>query len=272
MHLRTDPMHNFLLSALPEADWLRWRPHLERVDMPLGQVLVEAGKSIRHVYFPTTAIVSRMYSTAEGGSFELAVIGREGMLGVCMLMGHGCESTPYEAVVTNAGQGYRVKPQFLLDEVARGGPILHLLLRYTQTQITQIAQQVVCNRHHALDQRLCNWMLTRLDRIDGMQLLTTHERIAAMLGVRREGVTAATLKLQRAGLISYARGRITVLDRPALERLACECYQTVKREMDRLVWPLNDAQQCASSHRRQEHTLGLGAAPCVASGDLALCL
>jgi hypothetical protein len=177
-------------------------------------------------------------------------------VGVGVLMNAGGESTPSQTVVTSAGQGYRMKQQFVVDEIERGGPALHLLLRYTQSLITQIAQQAVCNRHHSLDQRLCQWLLTRLDRLGGMQLVTTHESIASMLGVRREGVTAAALKLQRAGLITYARGHITVLDREGLERTACECYAVVRRELDRLVWPLNPLQHDMAIARRQTHAHG----------------
>jgi len=181
----TQPTQNLFLGAVPEADWLRWKPHLEWVHMPNGMVLSEAGHQAQYIYFPTTAIVSRMYTTQSGSPFELAVIGREGMTGASLLLGKGCESTPSQSVVTHAGEGYRLKQQVLMDGLAMSPVLLHMMLRYTQSLITQVGQQAVCNRHHSLDQRLCQWLLTRLDRLDGSQILTTHEAIAHMLGVRR---------------------------------------------------------------------------------------
>jgi CRP-like cAMP-binding protein len=225
--------NNFLLAALPEAEWQRWQHFLEKVEMPLGQVLYEAGATLTHVYFPTTSIVSLLYVMENGASAEIAVVGNEGLVGISLFMGG--ESTPSRAVVQSAGHGLRLKAQLMKDEFNRAGPVLHLLLRYTQALITQMAQTAACNRHHTLDQQLCRWLLLSLDRLRANELAMTQELIANMLGVRREGVTEAALKLQQAGLISYARGRITVLDRAGLEQRTCECYAVVKREYDRLL-------------------------------------
>jgi CRP-like cAMP-binding protein len=228
-----DPRKNHLLAMLPDAEWQRWQPQLEWVDMPLGQVLYESGSTLSHVYFPTTAIVSLLYVMENGSSAEIAVVGNEGLVGISLFMGG--ESTPSRAVVQSAGQGWRLKAQIMKDEFNRAGPVLHLLLRYTQALITQMAQTAVCNRHHSLDQQLCRWLLLSLDRLQGNELVMTQELIANMLGVRREGVTEGALKLQKAGLIRYARGRITVLDRGGLEQRTCECYAVVKKEYDRLL-------------------------------------
>jgi len=224
---------NQLLAALPDAELQRWEPQLERIEMPLSQVLYEAGGTQSHVYFPTTAIVSMLYVMANGASAEIAVVGNEGIVGISLFMGG--ESTSSRAVVQSAGTGFRLKAQVMKDEFNRAGPVLHLLLRFTQALITQMAQTAVCNRHHSLDQQLCRWLLLSLDRLPGNDLMMTQELIANMLGVRREGVTEAALKLQEAGLIRYARGHITVLDRPGLEKRSCECYGVVKREYDRLL-------------------------------------
>jgi CRP-like cAMP-binding protein len=228
-----DPRRNQLLAALPDAEWQRWSPQLEGVDMPLGQVLYESGRTLSHVYFPITSIVSLLYVMEDGASAEIAVVGFEGLVGISLFMGG--ESTPSRAVVQSAGRGVRVPSQFIKTEFNRAGSVMHLLLRYTQALITQMAQTAVCNRHHSLDQQLCRWLLLSLDRLDGLELVMTQELIANMLGVRREGVTEAALKLQAIGLIRYARGRISVLDRPGLERRTCECYAVVKREYDRLL-------------------------------------
>jgi CRP-like cAMP-binding protein len=228
-----EPRNNFLLAALPDAEWQRWRHFLERVEMPLGQVLYEAGATLTHVYFPTTSIVSLLYVMENGASAEIAVVGNEGLVGVSLFMGG--ESTPSRAVVQSAGYGLRLKAQLMKDEFDRAGPVLHLLLRYTQALITQMAQTAACNRHHTLDQQLCRWLLLSLDRLRANEVAMTQELIANMLGVRREGVTEAALRLQQAGLISYTRGRITVLDRAGLEQRTCECYAVVKREYDRLL-------------------------------------
>jgi CRP-like cAMP-binding protein len=228
-----DPKSNRLLAALPESEWQRWLPQLELVDMPLGQVLYESGAALDHVYFPANAIVSLLYVMENGASAEIAVVGNEGMVGISLFMGG--DTTPSRAVVQSAGQGFRLPAAAMKLEFDRSGPAMHLLLRYTQALITQMAQTAVCNRHHSLDQQLCRWLLLSLDRLQGQELLMTQELIANMLGVRREGVTAAARKLQQAGLIRYARGHIKVLDRPALERRSCECYAVVKTEYDRLL-------------------------------------
>jgi CRP-like cAMP-binding protein len=224
---------NHLLAALPEAEWKRWSSSLERVVMPLGEVLYEPGITLRYVYFPITSIVSLLYVMENGASAEIAVVGNEGLVGVSLFMGGG--STPSRAVVQSAGIGCRLESQMMKDEFNKAGPVLHLLLRYTQALITQMAQTAVCNRHHSLDQQLCRWLLLSLDRLQGDELVMTQELIANMLGVRREGVTEGALKLQKAGLIQYARGHITVLDRRGLEARTCECYAVVKREYDRLL-------------------------------------
>ena len=224
---------NQLLAALPAAEWSRWAPMLECVDMPLGEVLYESGIALDYVYFPITAIVSLLYVMENGASAEIAVVGNEGIVGVSLFMGG--ESTPSRAVVQSAGIGCRLKAAVMKAEFDKAGAALHLLLRYTQALITQMAQTAVCNRHHTLDQQLCRWLLLSLDRLDGPELVMTQELIANMLGVRREGVTEGALKLQKAGLIQYSRGRITILDRPGLEARTCECYAVVKREYDRLL-------------------------------------
>ena len=228
-----DPKKNQLLAALPDSEWQRWAPMLEWVEMPLGQVLYESGATLKHVYFPTTAIVSLLYVMENGASAEIAVVGNEGVVGISLFMGGG--STPSRGVVQSAGHGFRMKAKTIKEEFDRSGPVLHLLLRYTQALITQMAQTAVCNRHHSLDQQLCRWLLLSLDRLEGNELVMTQELIANMLGVRREGVTEGALKLQKAGLIRYSRGRITVLDRPGVEQRTCECYAVVKNEYDRLL-------------------------------------
>jgi CRP-like cAMP-binding protein len=225
--------NNHLLASLPAAEWERWLPQLERVEMPLGQVLYESGTTLTHVYFPLTAIVSLLYVMENGASAEIAVVGNEGIVGISLFMGG--ESTSSRAVVQSAGHGFRLNAQTMKDEFNRAGPVLHLLLRYTQALITQMAQTAVCNRHHSLDQQLCRWLLLSLDRLQGNDLVMTQELIANMLGVRREGVTEAALKLQKVGLIRYTRGRISVLDRAGLEQRTCECYAVVKKEYDRLL-------------------------------------
>ncbi|WP_018971915.1 Crp/Fnr family transcriptional regulator [Rudaea cellulosilytica] len=228
-----DPCQNHLLRALPALEAERLLPRLELVAMPLGHVLYESGSQLRHVYFPTTSIVSLLYVMADGASAEIAVVGNEGMVGVALFMGG--ETTPSRAVVQSAGHAYRLKGQFLKDEFTRAAALQHLLLRYTQALLTQMAQTAVCNRHHSVDQQLCRWLLLSLDRLPSNKLSMTQELIANMLGVRREGVTEAAGKLQVAGLIRYSRGHITVLDRPRLEAQCCECYEVVKKEFDRLL-------------------------------------
>ena len=224
---------NHLLAALPEHEWLRWRPQLELVELPLGFVLYESGVALNHVYFPTTAIVSLFYVMEDGASAEIAVVGNEGVVGISLFMGG--ESTPSRAVVQSGGYGVRLKADAMKAEFNRSGPVMHLMLRYTQALITQMAQTAACNRHHTLDKQLCRWLLRSLDRLQGSDLVMTQELIANMPGVRREGVTEAALKLQNAGLIRYRRGHITVTDRAGLEQRSCECYAVVKKEYDRLL-------------------------------------
>jgi CRP-like cAMP-binding protein len=227
------PKQNHLLDALPANDYDRIQGHLELVPMALGDVLYESGAKLRYVYFPTTSIVSLLYVMENGASAEIAIVGNEGMLGISLFMGG--DTTPSRAVVQSAGFGFRLKADLLKNEFERFGPAMHLLLRYTQALITQMAQTAVCNRHHSVDQQLCRWLLLSLDRLQSNDLTMTQELIANMLGVRREGVTEAAGKLQDAGLIHYRRGQISVVDRPGLEARVCECYQVVKTEFDRLL-------------------------------------
>ncbi len=233
MAVPADPRKNHLLASLPDSEWARWLPLLERVDLPLGEVIYESGGRLSHVYFPTTAIVSLLYVMEDGASAEIAVVGFEGVVGVSLFMGG--DTTPSRAVVQSAGEGYRLRANLMMQEFNRAGPVMHLLLRYTQALITQMSQTAVCNRHHSLDQQLCRWLLLSLDRLPSNELVMTQELIANMLGVRREGVTEAAGHLHKAGLISYRRGHIKVLDRPGLEQRTCECYAVVKKEYDRLL-------------------------------------
>jgi len=226
------PKQNHLLAALPAADYERLLPNLELVRLELGSALYESGSRQEHVYFPTASIVSLLYVMENGASAEIAIVGNEGVVGISLFMGG--ETTPSRAVVQSAGHAYRLKASILKKEFERGGQLQYLLLRYTQSLITQMAQTAVCNRHHAVEQQLCRWLLLSLDRLPSNELTMTQELIANMLGVRREGVTEAAGKLQTAGLIQYTRGKITVLDRPQLEERVCECYAVVKRETDRL--------------------------------------
>lgn len=228
-----DPKVNNLLRMLPDAEWARWLPYLEPVELPLGCVLYEPDECPTHVYFPTTAIVSLLYVLESGASAEIAIIGNEGLAGLSSFLSG--DATPSRAVVQSAGYGFRLSADHLTNEVRRGEYVLGMLLRYTQALITHIGQTAVCNRHHSVDQQLCRWLLLSLDRVQGSQILMTQELIANMLGVRREGVTEAALKLQKAGIISYARGRISVLDRGELEKRSCECYTVVKNEYNRLL-------------------------------------
>lgn len=236
------PHQNHLLAALSDDVQQRLFPHLESVPLPLGKVLCESGDTLRHVYFPTDAIVSLIYVMENGASAEISVVGNEGLVGIALLMGG--ESTPSRAVVQSGGHAFRLLGQRLKDEFNRHGELLVLILRYTQALITQMAQTAVCNRHHSIDQQLCRWLLLSLDRLPSNQLIMTQELIANMLGVRREGVTEAASKLQKLGVIEYKRGHITVLDRHKLEQLSCECYAVVKKETDRLL---------PYVPRRQEH-------------------
>ncbi len=227
------PQQNSILDALPAAERERLFPHLKLVTMPLGMVIYESGDALRHIYFPTDSIVSLLYVLKDGASAEIAVVGNEGAIGVALFMGG--ETTPSRAIVQSAGSAYRLTGTRLKQEFTRHGEMLHVLLRYTQSLITQMAQTAVCNRHHSVDQQLCRWLLLSLDRLASNQLKMTQELIANMLGVRREGVTEAAGKLQKKGVIRYNRGHITVLDRTRLEQLSCECYAVVKRESDRLL-------------------------------------
>ncbi|MCY1268193.1 Crp-like helix-turn-helix domain protein [compost metagenome] len=227
------PLQNHLLAALSEEVRQRLIPQLELVALPLGKVLYESGYPLRHVYFPTDSIVSLLYVMENGASAEISVVGNEGLIGLAVFMGG--ESTPSRAIVQSAGHAYRLQGQRLKAEVNRHGELLLLMLRYTQALITQMAQTAVCNRHHSIDQQLCRWLLLSLDRLPSNHLTMTQELIANMLGVRREGVTDAAGKLQKLGVIEYSRGHITVLNRPKLETLSCECYAVVKKETDRLL-------------------------------------
>ncbi len=227
------PKQNHLLAALPAADYERLLPQLELLQLPLGWAVYESGSEQGYVYFPTNSIVSLLYVMQDGASAEIAVVGHEGVVGIALFMGG--DTTPSRAVVQGAGYAHRLKASVLKGEFDRGGPLQHLLLRYTQALITQMAQTAVCNRHHAIEQQLCRWLLLSLDRLPSKELAMTQELIANMLGVRREGVTEAAGKLQAAGLIHYNRGKITVLDRAKLEAQVCECYAVVKREYDRLL-------------------------------------
>ncbi len=238
VNLANSPLQNHLLAALPAADFERLVPHLEGVPMLLGDALYEPGSQLHHAYFPTTSIVSLHYVTESGATAETAGVGNEGVVGVSLFMGG--DTTPSSAVVQTAGYGYRLDRRLLKQEFDRSGAMQRLLLRYTQALMTQMAQTCACNRHHALEQQLCRWLLLTLDRLPTQDLTMTQELVAGMLGVRREGVTEAAGNLQRAGLISYRRGHISVLDRRGLEAQSCECYGVVKKEMDRL---LNDVRK-----------------------------
>ncbi len=230
------PERNHLLAALSADERGRLLGHLHRVPMPLGKVLYESGDQLSHVYFPTDSIVSLLYVLENGASAEISIVGNEGVIGIALFMGG--DTTPSRAIVQSAGNAYRLPGRLMKDEFNRNGPFQLLMLRYTQSLITQMAQTAVCNRHHTVEQQLCRWLLLSLDRLPANQLRMTQELIANMLGVRREGVTEAAGKLQKRGVISYYRGQITVKDRAELERLCCECYAVVKKETDRLLnWP-----------------------------------
>jgi CRP-like cAMP-binding protein len=228
-----EPQQNHLLAALSPAERERIYPHLHLVPMPLGKVLYESGDTLRHVYFPTDSIVSLLHMLANGASAEIAVVGNEGLIGIELFMGG--ESSPSRAIVQSPGHAYRLIGQQFKDEFHRNGSPQLLLLRYTQALLTQMAQTAVCNRHHSVNQQLCRWLLLSLDRLSSNQLTMTQKLIADILGVRREGVTKAAGKLDKFGVIRYARGHITVLDRPKLEQLCCECYAVVRKETDRLL-------------------------------------
>jgi len=233
MPIMISPRQNRLLAALPASEYERLLPHLKPAPLALGKVLYESGAKLDHVYFPADSIVSLLYVMEDGASAEIAVVGNDGVIGVSLFMGG--ETTPSRAVVQSAGHAYQLGGRILKEEFTRAGAMQHLLLRYTQALLTQMAQTAVCNRHHSLDQQLCRWLLLSLDRLPTNELVMTQELMANMLGVRREGVTEAAGNLQDAGLIKYSRGHITVLDRAGLEARTCECYAVVKRESDRLL-------------------------------------
>ena len=233
MSLPHSPSQNHLLAALPAAEFARLAPHLELVPMPLGESLYEPGERLQHVFFPTTAIVSLLFVLESGASAEIAGVGNEGVLGISLFMGG--DSTPSSAVVQTAGHGYRLQGKLLKEEFSRGGLMQRLLLRYTQALLTQMCQTAACNRHHSIEQQLCRWLLLTLDRLPSNELIMTQELVASALGVRREGITEAAGKLQRAGVIRYRRGHISVLERSGLEAGACECYAVVKNELGRLL-------------------------------------
>ena len=237
---RHDPKQNHLLATLPAEVFGRISPHLELISMPLGETLCESGGQLQHVYFPTTAIVSLHYMLENGSTAEISGVGNEGVLGISLFMGGN--TTPSRAAVCIGGHGYRLKVHSMMEEFNRAGPMMRLMLRYTQALITHISQTAVCNRHHSIEQQLCRWLLLTLDRLPTNELTITQELIASMLGVRREGITEAAGNLQRENLISYRRGHITALNRAGLELHACECYQVIKKEFHRL---LNDARNTA---------------------------
>jgi CRP-like cAMP-binding protein len=228
-----DPRQNWLIAALGDTEWERVAPHLQPVSLSLGQVLYDPGGTLTHVYFPATAIVSLLYVMENGASAEIAVVGNEGLVGISLFMGG--QSTSSQAVVQAAGVGFRLAASVLMQEFNRGGAVLHLLLRYTQALITQMAQTAACNRHHALDQQMCRWLLLTLDRLHSNDVVMTQDLLSTILGVRRASISEAAGRLQKDGLIRYERGHMTVLDRPTLEQRACECYAVVKKEYDRLL-------------------------------------
>jgi CRP-like cAMP-binding protein len=242
---KQSPNQNYLLAALPTAEFERLAPHLELVAMPLGEVLYESSGQLPHVYFPTSAIVSMHYVMENGASSEIAGVGNEGVLGISLFMGGN--NTPSRAIVQTGGHGYQLKSRILMEEFHRGGVTQHLLLRYTQALMTQVSQTAVCNRHHSVEQQLCRWLLLTLDRLPSNELTMTQELIATMLGVRREGITEAAGHLQKAGFISYRRGHITVIDRSGLESHVCECYGVVKKEFNRLLSDVRNRQAFLSS-------------------------
>jgi len=243
---RHDPKQNHLLDALPADVFDRISPHLELIAMPLGEILYESGGQLQHVYFPTSAIVSLHYIMENGASAEIAGVGNEGVLGISLFMGGN--TTPSRAAVYTGGQGYRMKARLMMEEFNRAGSMMRLMLRYTQALITQMSQTAVCNRHHSVEQQLCRWLLLTLDRLPTNELTMTQELIASMLGVRREGITETAGNLQRAGMISYRRGHITVLNRAGLETHTCECYKVVKKEFHRLLSDAGNIGKLANNH------------------------
>jgi CRP-like cAMP-binding protein len=235
MTVSTEYLKNRLIAAVPSHTLQRWSSNFKPVEMKLGQVIYEPGVTLLHAYFPTTAVVSLVHVLRDGSTAEIAVVGLDGVVGVSLFMGGG--STSSRGVVQSDGWAWRLPTDILMEEFERAGPVRHLLLRYTQALIAQMTQTAVCNRHHSIEQQLCRWLLLSLDRVEGQELAMTQELIANMLGVRRGGITDAAAKLQRAGLIRYSRGHITVLDRAGLEKCSCECYEVVNREYERLLPP-----------------------------------
>ncbi|MDQ2972606.1 MAG: Crp/Fnr family transcriptional regulator [Rhodanobacteraceae bacterium] len=249
MTAATNPKRNELLATLPAAAWVRLSANMEPVELRLGEVIYESGAPQPYVYFPTDSIISLLFVMTNGDSAEIAIVGNEGLVGIALFMGGG--TTPSRAVVQSGGSAFRVKAKYLRNEFEHAGALQEVLLRYTQALVTQMGQTAVCNRHHSLEQQFCRWLLMSLDRLPSNELSMTQELIANMLGVRREGVTEAAGRLQNAGVISYSRGRITVLDRPRLEKLSCECYEVVRQEFARLLpWaPLPTKASAAQRHR-----------------------
>ena len=250
------PRQNHLLAALPSEDYERLLPRLVPVPLPVGWTVYGPGDREKYLYFPTEGIISHVYVTESGASAEFAVTGSEGVIGIASFLGG--ESTQSQSVVISAGYAYRLEPDRLKEEVDHDGPLMHLLLRYTQALIAQAGQTAVCNRHHSLEQQLCRWMLSCLDRLPSNELAMTHELIAHMLGVRREGVTDAAGRLQKAGLTHYSRGHIAILDRPRLEARVCECYAVIKREYDRLLQPQYTRGSAGAHHTHCEQRLQVG--------------
>lgn len=246
------PKQNRILAALPPEDYARLLPYLDFVSMPLGQTIYEPRNTVTHLYFPTSSIVAPLYAIENGASVRLAIIGNEGLTGISSLLGGG--GTPSGIVVQTAGNGYRIKANTLKREFDLGGNLQQVVLRYTQALITQTAQNAVCNRHHNIEQQLCRFLLMSLDRLPSEEMQMTHEQIAVMLGVRRESVTQAAVKLQTIGAIRYSRGHIAVLDREELENIVCECYTVVNDEYDRLLWNYasDTAQEAAKPSIRKQ--------------------
>jgi len=251
-----DPLRNKLLSALPRLEWSRLRPNLELIDLSSGEILCESDSRLTHAYFPTTATISLMYIMCDGSSSEIAAVGSEGLVGITLFMGNA--ATMNRVVVQNRGRAYRLRAEILKAEFTQGGAMQHLLLRYTQARLTLIGQTAACNRRHAIEQQLCRWLLLSLDRLGSDELTMTHEMLASTLGVRREGITEAALKLQAAGLIKYSRGRITVVDREGLEASCCECYGVVRRALDHLTAPSPQGAAVSSVRERSRSAAANG--------------
>ncbi len=266
MSIKPEPSQNHLLAALSPEVQSRLFPYLELVPLPLRAIMYEAGRPMRHVYFPTDSIISLQYVMENGASTAILVVGNEGLLGITLFMGG--ESTSSRSLVQSAGYAYRLPRSRVKEEFKRHGQLLLLMLRYTQALITQVAQTAVCNRHHSIDQQLCRWLLLSMDRLSHNNLTMTQEFIGNMLGVRREGVTQAALKLQQLGVISYKRGLIKVLDRAKLENLSCECYEVVKKETELLLDYLPQRQLVTNGDAIP--TVTLQKTPLLVTGDREL--